>query len=133
MSATKQQPGGEVIPPHIIEQDGRLINCEIYEQDIARLRELAKGEAYDIEAACIAAYGYGSDWLTREQESEQSSIIYRMRAERFARDYHTHYCDVCKRSRWHRNAECKHAPGDIVEECWNCRHGEYFDEYGRTL
>jgi hypothetical protein len=120
MSATKQQSGG-VIPPHIITFEGKLTNTELSDKAIDELRFYAESNGFDLEAECLTRYGYGSEWLTRAQDSEISRAIIAYREAKLAHKLkHHHTCFECGRQTLCFAEKCK---DEAEDECRECHEG----------
>lgn len=111
-------------PAHIFEVDGRILNGEVYAHEITELRDYARRDKFDLEAECQARYGYGSEWLSREQYKEISHERAEIARERWEREpKHVHSCPTCEDARYHFDKFCRHEAGDIEFECRACDEG----------
>ena len=101
-----------------------MVNAAVNAKHIDELQWYAATEKFDLEAECLARYGYRSDWLTLEQYSEMMRHIAQLRADRInSTPTHFHYCPDCGAGQLYfdRHCEGKHAQGKIEDECRACR------------
>jgi hypothetical protein len=127
MSMTKLAPVG-VSPAHIIDVGGRQVNAEVSAKELDELQWYAETEKFDLEAECLARYGYGSGWLTLAQFAEMIRAIVGRRADRFnSTPSHFHYCSGCGVGRLYFDRHCgdRHPEGNVEDECRACEEALY--------
>jgi hypothetical protein len=111
----------QALPEHIIIENGKHINCDVYQRDIVSLKEYAKDRQFDLESECRKQYNVPVEWITHAQHTDLIDQIIRFHNTRLLQNgWHHHRCFDCGKSEGCSDKDC--TKGEEIE-CRACHEG----------